>query len=427
MLSSCAAVGTQLGQMAVGFQQGLVGTAQSNYGQDYSRVLADLIAALAYKELGINQPGQQYPQTAQAGGSYPGGGYYGQSQGGQGTYQGQQAYGSTYGNQASPQYPVQSQGGYNDPYASQQQGAYSDPYASPSQGASNDPYANQGQSGYNDPYANQQGTYSDPYAGQGASQGSTQGQGGYNDPYANQSQGAYNDPYSNQGQGNYSSSPNQYQRSPGETDSADSAETRAGPQTIDLTAALLAQRQNADGTFRLEPVADGAVLHSSQGDPAAGDRLKILFSVDCACFVYIIGIDATGFIAKIFPESTVGPGNPVEAGRKYLLPEGDEWWGLDQYRGIEQVYFVASFRQRTDIESLLASLPDRRPGTRGDGYQPVSEPTVIPVPKGLIKVQDAAPVSVSTSSGASVEVSPTSFAATVAGADLVVTRWFRHD
>ena len=119
--------------------------------------------------------------------------------------------------------------------------------------------------------------------------------------------------------------------------------------------------------------------------------------------------------------------NPVQAGRKYLIPEGDEWWGLDQYRGIEQVYFVASFRQRTDIESLLASLPDRRPGTRGVGYQPVSEPTVIPVPRGLIRVQDAAPVSVPTNSGSSVEVSPTSFAATVAGADLVVTRWFRHE
>jgi hypothetical protein len=139
----------------------------------------------------------------------------------------------------------------------------------------------------------------------------------------------------------------------------------------------------------------------------------------------VIGIDATGYVAQIFPDPVSGAVNPVQPGQQYLLPESG-WWGLDDYRGTEQIYFVASFRQRTDIENVVAALA-RRPREIAGNYQPVTQAAVIPVPRGLIRTQDAQPTLVPTSYGSPYEVTPTTFLSTASGADLVITRWFRHE
>jgi hypothetical protein len=47
--------------------------------------------------------------------------------------------------------------------------------------------------------------------------------------------------------------------------------------------------------------------------------------------------------------------------------------------------------------------------------------------RGLVQVQSAAPTAVQTEYGASQQFSPTLFQSTVQDADLVITRWFRHD
>ena len=151
-----------------------------------------------------------------------------------------------------------------------------------------------------------------------------------------------------------------------------------------------------------------------------------MFSVNCTCYVYVIGIDATGFAAQIFPDPAANAVNPTQPGQQYMLPEAGSWWGLDEYRGTEQIYFVASFRQRTDIENAIAALA-QQPRDPVSNYQPVMQAAIIPVPRGLVKIQNAQPTLVPTSYGKPYEVTPTMFLSTAAGADLVITRWFRHE
>lgn len=195
---------------------------------------------------------------------------------------------------------------------------------------------------------------------------------------------------------------------------------------IALEVALLAQQRTPDGQVRLRPVADGDVLHDGRGDPARGDKIKIFFAANCSCYVYVIGIDATGYVAQVFPGGDVQSAGPVAPGARHLLPGGTAWWGLDDYRGVEQIYFIASRERRRDIEQRIAELAGRRPLVPAD-YRPVREPAIVAMTRGLVQVQSAAPTVIPAEYGAGQEVSPTLFQSTVADADLVITRWFRHE
>lgn len=195
---------------------------------------------------------------------------------------------------------------------------------------------------------------------------------------------------------------------------------------ISLEVALLAQQSTPDGEVRLRPVHDGDVLYDGRGDPARGDKIKIFFAANCACYVYVIGIDATGYVASIFPEVGAHVVSRVQPGEKYLVPGGTTWWGLDDYRGVEQIYFIASRERRRDIEDLVAQLAGQRPSLPAD-YRPVRKPAVVAMTRGLVQVQSAAPAAVPTEYGSEQQISPTLFQSTVADADLVITRWFRHE
>lgn len=204
------------------------------------------------------------------------------------------------------------------------------------------------------------------------------------------------------------------------------SQAEAMPAGVALEVALLAQQRTPDGQVQLRPVLDGDVLRDGRGDPARGDKIKIYFSANCACYVYVIGIDATGYVAQIFPEGDIHAAGRVLPGGKYLVPDGTTWWGLDDYRGVEHVYFIASRERRRDIEDLVAQLAGQRPSLPAD-YRAVSEPAIVAMTRGLVQVQSAAPATVPTEYGAEQAFSPTLFQSTVADADLVITRWFRHE
>ena len=266
----------------------------------------------------------------------------------------------------------------------------------PGYGGDSDPYAQNQQGGFQDPYDQvQQGGFQDTYAG--------------NQPETYPVPDARTPPLAD-----YPAAPEPYAQS--------TARTRSARPPINMNALLLAQKA---GSHELVTVEDGQVLRDGRGDPARGDRLKVQFQTNCACYVYVLGIDATGYVANIFPDpDDPGLGNPVEPGTQYVLPRGEDWWGLDDYRGVEQVYFVASRVPRPDIEGAMRNLGDLPRQLSPDAYRPVNEPAVVPT-RGMVKV--SAPRQVSVQAGSSVDnVMATTFEA-VEGEDLVITRWFRHE
>lgn len=192
-----------------------------------------------------------------------------------------------------------------------------------------------------------------------------------------------------------------------------------------LDVAILVQRVSAGVLSDPVPIDDGATLYSDPNDPAAGDKLKISIRANCDCFVYVIAVDGTGFLVPVFPDFESIDPNPVQAHKLYIVPQADEWYGLDVYTGIEEIYFVASFTRRTELERSIKRLAAQKRRVRAD-YRPVRKAAVIPETRGLVKVKTGQPATVQAQSGETHDYTPTTFLATTTGADLVITRWFHH-
>jgi hypothetical protein len=389
LLISCQAVGPILTDAAVKFGQDVLTSSAENYSPKYASELEQLFIALVKQQTGLELTPKLADQNDQYSGDY---GYTGTNQDPY-SYDGsaQQdpyAYGSNtqdpYGNGGSTR---------QDPYA--YGGNIQDPYGNGGS-ARQDPYPYGGNT--QDPYGNGGSAWQDPYAYGSNTQ----------DPYGNGGS-ARQDPYD---YGGSTQAINQPQYSSSRT-----------PVSMDV--GLLAQRIHSDGSVTLEAIGDGAVLYDGRGDARAGDKLKITFKANCECYVYIIGIDATGYVAQIFPDPDSASGNPVQRDRQYTLPAGDVWWGLDEYRGIETIYFVASQTRRRDIEDVVTKMAGTKRRVPND-YQPVQKAAVIPQTRGLVKVQAAPATTVTTESGSTYAVTPTAFTSAVSGVDLVITRWFSH-
>ena len=118
----------------------------------------------------------------------------------------------------------------------------------------------------------------------------------------------------------------------------------------------------------------------------------------------------------------------MRANQQYVVPEGTAWYGLDQYKGVEQVFFIASRTPRQDIEgplSQLAQTPRSAPPRNFRAVREAAMPTA--VTRGLVKVQMGTPSTVQSESGQRYSFTPPAFAAQGGADDVVVTRWFNHE
>ncbi|NOX69144.1 MAG: DUF4384 domain-containing protein [Gammaproteobacteria bacterium] len=416
---ACEAIGPALTSLAQAFGQDLIATSAVNYAPRYATQMEALLIALTRQATGF----ELQAQLAQTGYQAPLPRYTEQQVAGRNDpyYQGQ----STYG-----QYPGENASGYGNPYGDEpaQDGVYSNNY--PDQ-TDVDDFETYDDGGYaDDPYADDaydDGSYADDtYADDAYDDGSYVDDGYADDTYDDGSyaddtyaDGAYDD--GNYADDAYANDVYREETIPGKT--AGRLNSTRGIAPIQLNVALLARRA---GQENLQPIDDGAVLFDGGNDPASGDMLKVTFQVNCACYVYVIGIDATGYVAQIYPEAMGQKTKPVRAGETYLLPGDSDWWALDEYKGIEQIYFLASFTARDDVETLLREMAGVPRSVTRDSYRPVAEPAVIPVTRGLVKVKGA-PISIPTQSGSSQSVTPTLFSSKELSGEVVVTRWFNHE
>lgn len=202
---------------------------------------------------------------------------------------------------------------------------------------------------------------------------------------------------------------------------------RKGPVAIELDIAIMKEIE-VDGRFMPIPIENGDMIRDGGGVENAGDNLKICFRTNTRCSVYVIGIDATGWVSILYPDEGFDMGNPVLPQKEYMIPGGNVWYYLDQYRGKETVYFVASHERRMDLEEILVKLDAQtRPEFRPDQeVKQVQEVAVVERLRGFAGKRPGRTALVPTSDSREQEVTPTQFYAKFVDADLVITRWFNH-
>jgi len=426
------------------FGASLLDSAVNNYDEVHEQNMKTLLTALQqrtnpYMAQGITA--NPYGQT----GGYPQPGYPNQDD------QIAQGYPPPQEYPSSPDYSQQPY----DPYQNQQP-QYGGPGPSP-----NNPYPNQGQAGmpsFPDPvYPNQQASapgYSsspkNPYPQQGQqanaypnNQNTSTNQNPYPNqaPYPNQPQypgqgqpnpdtsypmgqqgQPYPTPYGNTGMASVPAYPNQpagtaeYQTTQSET-----AQPTAAPISLDV---LLVKKHLVNGVQSYLPIKDGDILLDGRGNPQAGDKFRVMFRANTDCYVYVIAVDGSAWAQGIFPSASSPFANPVKAGQQYLLPEGNNWFSLDQFKGVETIFVVASHERRPDIENILTTIGGRE---RHPAEQPLAVSVPAIIPNGFSGARaGSAPFAFNTSQTTQKQLLPTTYFVKTAGEDLRITRWFRH-
>lgn len=189
-------------------------------------------------------------------------------------------------------------------------------------------------------------------------------------------------------------------------------------EPVALDVALIRQVTTANGK-QVSLMQDGEVL---KGGPD-GDRFKLVVRTNCECFVYVISVDGSGWAQPVFPVANGTVSNPLKPEVEQAFPDGPYWFTLDQLKGVESFFLVASPARRTDLEESLAQLAgQQRPAALAAAQ--VEEPAVIP--NGFGTMQAGHATQVRDEAQQQVQVTALSYVAAKPGDDVRVTRWFKH-
>jgi hypothetical protein len=237
------------------------------------------------------------------------------------------------------------------------------------------------------------------------------------DEYGDESYGG--DEYEGEGAGEASYGEESYAEEDWEDETVSTA-VLADSGILALDVAVM-RRIFEDGREGLEVLENGDVIVDGDGDPDAADKIQIFFRPNIEAYVYVISVDATGWVQPIFPNAFPDDQNPLSAGSTTLLPGAGYWLTLDRFKGMEHLYFVASEARREELEMQLADFASKsRPET--DDPVAVSVPAV--VEQAFIQTRGF--LGVRPGESTTIAAIPTAFSFGVPGVDLVVTRYFDH-
>jgi len=104
------------------------------------------------------------------------------------------------------------------------------------------------------------------------------------------------------------------------------------------------QRQEG-GAWREFRVQDGMTMFD-------GDQFRVAFSPTADCHVYVLMFNADGAASQLFPNPAIQQGALCRGGQTCEIPDGINWFTLDDKGGTETLYLIASYDLQTDLQAL---------------------------------------------------------------------------
>ena len=114
-----------------------------------------------------------------------------------------------------------------------------------------------------------------------------------------------------------------------------------------------------EGEAKLIPIARDTALKS-------GDQIKFFVKLEKECFIYLIYHSSQGEVSVLFPYrfEQLSRGYPKQA--EYYIPQGVEWFELDDHVGQETFYLLASAERLHDLEALINKYETADPAKKPD-------------------------------------------------------------
>ena len=88
-------------------------------------------------------------------------------------------------------------------------------------------------------------------------------------------------------------------------------------------------------TYKEVEIRNGGVLQS-------GDMFRIRFELQKDAYVYLLALNSQGDLTKLFPGRDIGTPFRAKPHEYYTVPEGAEWFRLDDKVGMERLYLISS-------------------------------------------------------------------------------------
>jgi len=85
----------------------------------------------------------------------------------------------------------------------------------------------------------------------------------------------------------------------------------------------------------------------------SGDQIKFFLRVEKNCFVYLIYQSSQGELSVLFPYRFKLLADNYQISGHHYIPNGDQWFELDQFTGTEKFYLLASAVRLNDLEALV--------------------------------------------------------------------------
>jgi hypothetical protein len=89
----------------------------------------------------------------------------------------------------------------------------------------------------------------------------------------------------------------------------------------------------------------------------SNDFCRINFELDKDAYAYVLYYDSSGTLQQLFPDPSLGVPQKVQANRTYTIPSGqDKWFQLDDQKGMETVFIVASREPIRDFNETIGTI-----------------------------------------------------------------------
>ncbi len=117
------------------------------------------------------------------------------------------------------------------------------------------------------------------------------------------------------------------------------------PENIKFHWAFVAAKQ-ASQNVQIEPITRDTILRS-------GDQIKFFIKLQNSCYVYLIYHSSQGELSVLFPRHFKLKKGEKNLAVSHYIPNGDQWFELDEHAGEERFYLLASTERLLELESLV--------------------------------------------------------------------------
>jgi uncharacterized protein DUF4384 len=94
------------------------------------------------------------------------------------------------------------------------------------------------------------------------------------------------------------------------------------------------------------------------------DNYRISVEFTAESYLYVFQLNSENILIQLFPDESVGSSNPLTASQKYIIPGAEQWYHLDQQKGVEKIYLTILSDDSDELPEIYKKYYSTRSASR---------------------------------------------------------------